>query len=877
MSARRVFASTALLLVYLLLSPLLFISSAALAEGVLSFPATGPFNGFLNHLNVVECTNTAASAVSFRLSLIRNDGREIGSVVQTAASGGAAVHTILNDIRDGSGQGIENSYGVYVVSVLSGDSSGLRCLSVVYRLSAGGEVEYAFSIPLENPQSGESFGLYNSFDPSGYSFRPTQNWLTIYNSDSRQTFQSTVRVRNETGIEQKSIRVVLQPYQRLDIALGHDQGKETTGLYDIQPDSASAVYSSFLTRYSTYDDSVFNFAFYLPSGKGGCGESVLASTTANAANWLVIGNPNASAKNYSIILRDRFGAEIASAPQTVRAFSQQHLYLNPFIDPAGQGRTGSVTINCGNTSDRLLTQAAFYGHDVSNPASISWAYSVTPNHQVSGSTGLSASVNTYLGAANWFEVANEFSAAQSFALKVNGASPSQLSVNALSAVSLRGFGTSDVPIHEIVGKDFVGTAAAVSEIGKQPTGQLLRVYPDKFGGIAYIMPTAAAPIVGQSGGGGSSSSSSSASSSSSSSSSSSTSSSSTSSSSSSSSSSSTSSSTSSTSSSSTSSSSSSSTTSSSSSSTSSGSPNGNVNVPSGYYLLRPTTGTISLPDSVLTNPKLQGIVIRARWSDVNPSKGHYDWSRIKDAVSKITNAKKHWKLKIFTGISDPVWLQQEGVQYFTFNNPNPQPFHPDPTYSMPVPWDTKMLGFYDTMLAAAAAEFDGNPYLDLVAIGGPTQFSLEMHLPDEVSSLPGYSPQKLINAWKTSINSYANHFKKTMGNVDIASSAGTASEGTTIAQSVADYVFTVLGARGAVQHDAYNAKASLDSYYVNQIVVGEGALGHTFGFEQVTASTDSRYGGSFASSVSRACGYGAAYMDIYTPDDSNANGTFCGR
>jgi len=975
MSVRELFARMGFGFRSFLLLLAVMLPAAASAKG-LRFPAVGPYNGYLGHLNVVECTNSGTSPVHFSLTLVRNDGSIIGSVERDAAAQGGAVHTILNDLRDSGGRGIENDYGVYVI-VPTTSADGLRCLSTFYRRN-GAELEYAFAIPLEDPLTGETYGLYNSYDPSGLGIRPTQNWLSIFNPDTARTFSASVIVRNMIGSFERIERVELAPFERKDIALGHDTGSETTGLYSIVPDESDEAYGSFLSRYGSTDGSQFNFAFALPSVRGTCGDQLFLSSMADADNWLVLANPSGSEKQLSLRVQDRFGKELRRSVVALEPFSQNHTFLNPIIDPDDHGDVGSATIDCDSSADRLLIQTAFYGRERRNPLAVGWAYSVVPAGIAPGSE-LSASVNTFLGASNWLKLANSASSNNAFNLKLSGAGESG-SFSVSDSQSVNAFGTNDIAVHELVGANYVGTATIQAAAGSKLSGQLLRVFPASDGEVSYIMATPASVLESGSGssGGGSGGGSGSGSGGSG---------------------------------------GNGGTGGTGSNGGNSGNPpvpdtslringfslinvdtnlpiagynpipsnavidttklatnrlniranvagnigsvsftiNGAVvrteniapfsvggdtngqfeewayspgnyqltatpfaaangsgakgtaatlsfkivtstgtggggsggggsnpgtkfNVPRGYYLLRPVTGAISLPDTILKNPYLSGIVIRARWADVNPSKGVYDWQRIKDAASKITAAGKHWKLKIFTGTGDPDWLKNEGVKYFTFKNTNVQDSHPDASYSIPVPWDPKMLELYDALLAAAAKEFDGSPNLDLFAIGGPTRFSLEMHLPAEVQTIAGYAPSKITSAWRQSIDSFARHFKTTMGEVDLGNPLPGSTEAEKVTTDVSAYVFTVLGNRGAVQHDSYNAKDTVESYWVHQLVVAEGSRGHTFGFEQVASSADTtRYGGTFASSVQRACGYDTDYFDIYTPDDASLKQTFCGR
>ncbi|MCB0359283.1 MAG: hypothetical protein KDD44_06595, partial [Bdellovibrionales bacterium] len=169
-------------------------------HGIVHFPAAGVYNGFNGHLNVAECTNFGQETGVIQLTLVRHTGAQVATTVRAIPPKGST-HIILNDLKDNQGVGIENDIGLYrLTRVDSAFDVKISCLTVFYRLlPGGGAPEYAFAVPVRDPLSGPSYGLYNSFDPSGITGVPTQNWLTILNSNTSQNFTATVTYYNQAG------------------------------------------------------------------------------------------------------------------------------------------------------------------------------------------------------------------------------------------------------------------------------------------------------------------------------------------------------------------------------------------------------------------------------------------------------------------------------------------------------------------------------------------------------------------------------------------------------------------------------------------------------------------------------------------------------
>ena len=146
----------------------------------LTFPAVGIYNGYLEQTNILECDNSNSSELALTLTLLDNSGASIVSQSFLIPAFGSR-HIILTDLAN-----LSQRYGTFTLSYLSGPVDfvkHLACRTSFYRNSIAGSpklFEFAYVLPLQDPSSGNTGGMYNSFDPSGQG-TPTYNWLGIVN------------------------------------------------------------------------------------------------------------------------------------------------------------------------------------------------------------------------------------------------------------------------------------------------------------------------------------------------------------------------------------------------------------------------------------------------------------------------------------------------------------------------------------------------------------------------------------------------------------------------------------------------------------------------------------------------------------------------
>jgi hypothetical protein len=285
-----------------------------------------------------------------------------------------------------------------------------------------------------------------------------------------------------------------------------------------------------------------------------------------------------------------------------------------------------------------------------------------------------------------------------------------------------------------------------------------------------------------------------------------------------------------------------------------------VRQPTGYFVMQ-EVGSQNVKDDKLASPVFSGIVIRQRWSAMNPSLNVYNWTFLDQQVSRAKRLGKRYILAIYTGNNAPLWL---GVPLYK---------------TAPLPWDEAMLNAHGRMVAALGQRYGGDLSLAGVELSGPTRGpsgSLEMHLADGLVRYPGYSPERVALAWIRCIDQYGAAFR----NCALISDGGVAPGGrdTSITQTAFDYLAKNYPIQANFSHCALKANTP-ESAVHHTIVVNMGRRGHAVGFEMIgpsVAGVDgqngpvSRFGGTFDQAVAIANRGGARWLKIYQGDEFNA-------
>jgi Beta-galactosidase len=272
-----------------------------------------------------------------------------------------------------------------------------------------------------------------------------------------------------------------------------------------------------------------------------------------------------------------------------------------------------------------------------------------------------------------------------------------------------------------------------------------------------------------------------------------------------------------------------------------------VRQPHGFYIMQ-SLHAKSVSDSILASPQLSGIHLRDAWDLLEPAPGVFSFSWLDGQLARAKAADKQVTLGIYTGKHSPSWL---GVPLVS---------------GVPTPWDPRVTAANDAMIAALGQKYANDPSVVAVHMSAPaTDASMEMHYPSGLTKAPGYSDAAVIQSWESSIDAYSQAFPNTALVLDLAMVPDVRGA---VTNAVVDYAESTLGERVNFIHNSLHATTSL-SYGPQALVTELGQQGYNVGFEMLSPSTSSRFGGTFGQALAIGQAAGADWYQIYQPDQKN--------
>jgi hypothetical protein len=178
--------------------------------------------------------------------------------------------------------------------------------------------------------------------------------------------------------------------------------------------------------------------------------------------------------------------------------------------------------------------------------------------------------------------------------------------------------------------------------------------------------------------------------------------------------------------------------------------------------------------AALKQPGVKGVALSEEWRTLEPQSGRRNWSALDEEIQLVARAGRKVGLRLQPGIATPEWVYGRGARRFPFQDRNP--YHapgggpvtrPNETLgqslTIPVPWDEPFLSAWEDFVAAAGKHYANETAIAMVHVTGPNKHFSEMHLPHEPEDRErwrsmGYSEDKLVGAWKRSIDAYARAF-----------------------------------------------------------------------------------------------------------------------
>jgi len=145
---------------------------------------------------------------------------------------------------------------------------------------------------------------------------------------------------------------------------------------------------------------------------------------------------------------------------------------------------------------------------------------------------------------------------------------------------------------------------------------------------------------------------------------------------------------------------------------------------------------------------LAGVSLRTYWRNIEPERGHFNWSLFDDAIDHCAARGKKVRISIMFGSGVPKWV---GAKWFTGS--------PDSEYDtankpVPVPWDENLLGEQTRINRIFAERYRNNRHVAFFHISGPSSTWEELALPKNIVEQEGYSQERILDCWRRMIDQW---------------------------------------------------------------------------------------------------------------------------
>ena len=368
----------------------------------LTNPIWSKYNTYLNQDNYLEISNVGTASVRPTITAYDAEGNVVGSPQRVTVGVKKDVNVSLNNIVGGS-----NKYGAIKITYDNANGAKLEGRVSFYRAGASGTYDLGYAREFKMANSGTSYALANSNNPSLGS-AAVENWIEIINTASTAK-RFTVKIYDSAGeLVHNYGRQTVKAYGELDIAGGHQFGK---GVYLIQiiPTDATAGYYASLVRYLK-DHTGTKYLAALPVNfTVGSGvkkyvqlEDVVSDCGA-AMSYLEMANPLTSEVRVTVKVRNAKGDVVNNNGKgktyTIQPLAQTHVDLSSFVE---SDSSASVELTP-NKAGGLIAQLASYDYSCKdgllNAAYLSPASEPGIKTQ-RGSYNMNIGINNYLQLVN---------------------------------------------------------------------------------------------------------------------------------------------------------------------------------------------------------------------------------------------------------------------------------------------------------------------------------------------------------------------------------------------------------------------------------------------------------------------------------------------
>jgi len=168
----------------------------------------------------------------------------------------------------------------------------------------------------------------------------------------------------------------------------------------------------------------------------------------------------------------------------------------------------------------------------------------------------------------------------------------------------------------------------------------------------------------------------------------------------------------------------------------------------------------ALSDAVYASDAVKGVSLNLIWDAIEPEKGVYNWATLDNEVMRALASGKEISLTVTPNRPDaPSWLFEAGAQQLDFTITQHGGVRPQDV-SLAAPWDPVFQTEYANMMNALADHLKSIPgayqAVSIVKITGIGEVTSELKLPTKADDpgateawlAAGYTPEKVIQAWK---------------------------------------------------------------------------------------------------------------------------------
>ena len=409
------------------------------------FALLSPFyliwNGFLEQTNVAGFINkTSDQTVTATLDLRDRFGNSLSSTDITVPPRGQR-DIILNDLAGF----IPDDYGS--VRVTFSPPGALDGYSAFYRFSpVDSETEFAMVREFENSLTGNSYAVFNNFQPS---LNPADvglqvlHWLQIVNQNETDASTFTVNRYDSEGVLFETGDITIPARGRFDIQAGHeDLIRNRFGLVEVVPLDPTSPYSGELFRYggnqiaAAPDEFFFGLSDNLSQGESNA-QVVSISRTGGGESILEVTNIDSAPEEVQVEAFDSAtGEKLLDTILSLDPNQQVHLLSSSFFE-LGQVGYAKITPLNGQT---ILAKNTVYFYRTSG--SVNSAYTTPARQAISGT--VFSHYNTFLGQNNFLKLFNFNAVSTDLRVEFFDIDGNSLDVANISVPSNQGFDLSAI-------------------------------------------------------------------------------------------------------------------------------------------------------------------------------------------------------------------------------------------------------------------------------------------------------------------------------------------------------------------------------------------------------------------------------------------------